>query len=51
MNLGSNGDDIDAICDFVNELGQLKRVDRAGWKLAGIPDVERALPSTSTGPR
>lgn len=40
MSSSPHGDDIDAICDFVNELGQLKRVDRAGWKLAGIPDVE-----------
>lgn len=40
MTRRTDGDDLDAICDFVNELGHLKRVDRAGWKLAGIPDVE-----------
>lgn len=38
--------DLDAICDYVHELGHLKTVQRSGWKLAGITDVESVAEHT-----
>lgn len=41
-----HGSEIDTICDFVHELGHLKNVERAGWKLAGITEVESVAEHT-----
>lgn len=46
MNRRLRGSEIEAICDFINEAGHLKHVERAGWKLAGISDVESVAEHT-----